>query len=185
MGERWPAVGSASGCLSESGAKVVPDRAALDCSNYDGDRDQQTANDDPCRRPPRARRSGLRLDGTSGRSADRLHEPSQHAGRWKGPVSVAALSAEEGNAAYGVDLADKGIQPVWVEVDNHQDRAYWLLPRVSIRTTSLLPRPRRPLRPTHRKGAMSWRNASSPSHSRIRRPRARRRASSSSTATKE
>jgi len=43
-------------------------------------------------------------------------------------VSVAALSAEEGNAAYGVDLADKGIQPVWVEVDNHQDRAYWLLP---------------------------------------------------------
>src|SRR5262245_5742410 len=43
-------------------------------------------------------------------------------------VSVAALSAEEGAAAYGVDLADKGIQPVWVEVENRADHAYWLLP---------------------------------------------------------
>jgi hypothetical protein len=43
-------------------------------------------------------------------------------------VSVAALSAEEGGAVYGVPLAEKGIQAVWVEVENKERRAYWLLP---------------------------------------------------------
>jgi hypothetical protein len=43
-------------------------------------------------------------------------------------VSVAALSAEEGAAAYGVELAEKGLQAVWVEVENRAERAYWLLP---------------------------------------------------------
>ena len=28
---------------------------------------------------------------------------------------------------YGVPLATKGIQPVWIEVENHDDIAYWLL----------------------------------------------------------
>jgi hypothetical protein len=42
-------------------------------------------------------------------------------------ISAAALSAEESAAVYGAPLADKGIQPVWVEVDNRDDRAYFLL----------------------------------------------------------
>jgi hypothetical protein len=42
-------------------------------------------------------------------------------------VSAAALSAEESAAVYGVPLAGKGIQPVWVEVENRDDIPYWLL----------------------------------------------------------
>jgi hypothetical protein len=42
-------------------------------------------------------------------------------------VSVVVLSAEESATLYGVPLADKRIQPVRVEVENRDDRAYWLL----------------------------------------------------------
>jgi len=42
-------------------------------------------------------------------------------------VSAAALSAEESAAVYGARLADKSIQPVWVEVANNEDVPYWLM----------------------------------------------------------
>jgi len=42
-------------------------------------------------------------------------------------VSAAALSAEESAAVYGARLADKSIQPVWVEVENNEDAPYWLM----------------------------------------------------------
>lgn len=42
-------------------------------------------------------------------------------------VSAAVLSAEESADAYGVPLAKKKIQPVWVEVQNNDDRNYFLL----------------------------------------------------------
>jgi hypothetical protein len=42
-------------------------------------------------------------------------------------VSAAALSAEESAAVYGVPLAEKLIQPVWVEVENRDDVPYWLM----------------------------------------------------------
>jgi hypothetical protein len=42
-------------------------------------------------------------------------------------ISAAALSAEESAAVYGAPLAKRGIQPVWVEVENKGSDAYWLL----------------------------------------------------------
>ena len=42
-------------------------------------------------------------------------------------VSTAVLSALESAAVYGVPLARRSIQPVWVEVENREDRAYYLL----------------------------------------------------------
>ena len=42
-------------------------------------------------------------------------------------VSAAALSSEESNAVYGSPLADKLIQPVWIEVENNEDVPYWLM----------------------------------------------------------
>jgi hypothetical protein len=42
-------------------------------------------------------------------------------------VSTSVLSADESLAVYGVPLAKKGIQPVWVEVENRDKIAYWLL----------------------------------------------------------
>ncbi len=42
-------------------------------------------------------------------------------------VSTAVLSAEESAAVYGVPLATRAIQPVWIEVENRDDRAYFLL----------------------------------------------------------
>jgi hypothetical protein len=41
-------------------------------------------------------------------------------------VTVAVLSAEESKELFGVDLARKNIQPVWVRVENHDTAAYWL-----------------------------------------------------------
>ena len=41
-------------------------------------------------------------------------------------VTVGVLSADESKAAFGVPLASKGIQPVWVEVENRSDAPYWL-----------------------------------------------------------
>src|SRR5262245_11398478 len=42
-------------------------------------------------------------------------------------ISAVALSADEAAAVYGVALAKKRIQPVWIEVENREDRAYFLL----------------------------------------------------------
>jgi hypothetical protein len=42
-------------------------------------------------------------------------------------VTVAVLSAEESKELFGVDLARKNIQPVWVRVENHDTRHYWLV----------------------------------------------------------
>jgi hypothetical protein len=42
-------------------------------------------------------------------------------------VSTSVLSASESRAVYGVALAKKGIQPVWVEVKNSDDKNYWLM----------------------------------------------------------
>ncbi len=42
-------------------------------------------------------------------------------------VSAAVLSREESTAVYGVPLAEKNIQPVWIEVRNLEDRNYFLL----------------------------------------------------------
>ena len=42
-------------------------------------------------------------------------------------VTAAVLSAEESEAVYGAPLASKSIQPVWVEVENRDDRPYYLL----------------------------------------------------------
>ena len=42
-------------------------------------------------------------------------------------VSTSVLSASESQALYGVPLARKGIQPVWIEVENHDDTPYWFM----------------------------------------------------------
>ena len=39
-------------------------------------------------------------------------------------VSTSVLSASESQTLYGVPLARKGIQPVWIEVENHDDTPY-------------------------------------------------------------
>jgi len=42
-------------------------------------------------------------------------------------VSVSVLSATESEALYGVPLAKRGMQPVWVEIGNETDRPFWLM----------------------------------------------------------
>jgi hypothetical protein len=42
-------------------------------------------------------------------------------------VSAAVLSDEESAAVYGVPLASKGIQPVWIEVQNNDTATYFLM----------------------------------------------------------
>ena len=42
-------------------------------------------------------------------------------------VSTSVLSTVESLSVYGVPLAAKNIQPVWIEVENRDDRAYWLM----------------------------------------------------------
>ena len=42
-------------------------------------------------------------------------------------VSTAVLSADESAAVYGVPLATRSIQPVWIEIENREDRGYYLL----------------------------------------------------------
>jgi hypothetical protein len=43
-------------------------------------------------------------------------------------VTAAVPTSEEANAIYGVDLASKEIQPVWIEVKNAEETPFWLLP---------------------------------------------------------
>jgi hypothetical protein len=42
-------------------------------------------------------------------------------------VTAAVLSAKESRQVFGVNLAGKGIQPVWVKIENHDTTPYWLL----------------------------------------------------------
>jgi hypothetical protein len=42
-------------------------------------------------------------------------------------VSTAVLSTDESAMVYGVPLATKAIQPVWIEVENREEQAYFLL----------------------------------------------------------
>jgi LssY C-terminus len=44
-------------------------------------------------------------------------------------VTTAALSAAESATLFGVDLADDDIQPVWIEIENRKDAAYWYMHR--------------------------------------------------------
>ena len=42
-------------------------------------------------------------------------------------VTTAVPTAEETEAIFGANLAGKEIQPVWVKVENHSDRTYYLV----------------------------------------------------------
>ncbi|MGH7831139.1 MAG: LssY C-terminal domain-containing protein, partial [Candidatus Binatia bacterium] len=42
--------------------------------------------------------------------------------------SVAALSPEESHKAFGVKMAKRGVQPVWLKIENREKDPYWLLP---------------------------------------------------------
>jgi hypothetical protein len=42
-------------------------------------------------------------------------------------VSTSVLSADESQSIYGATLASRGIQPVWIEVENGDNIAYWLM----------------------------------------------------------
>lgn len=42
-------------------------------------------------------------------------------------VTAAVPTLEEAKAIYGVDLASKGMQPVWIEVKNEENLPYWFL----------------------------------------------------------
>ncbi|MEH6451503.1 MAG: LssY C-terminal domain-containing protein [Psychromonas sp.] len=42
-------------------------------------------------------------------------------------VSASVLSSDESHNIYDVSLASKGVQPVWIEVENGEDDTYWLL----------------------------------------------------------
>jgi hypothetical protein len=42
-------------------------------------------------------------------------------------VTAAVPSAQETAAIFGADLAEKEIQPVWVKVENHSDKSYYLV----------------------------------------------------------
>jgi len=42
-------------------------------------------------------------------------------------ITVAIPSDTETQAIFGVSLYDDGVQPVWLEVENHEDRPFWLL----------------------------------------------------------
>lgn len=43
-------------------------------------------------------------------------------------VTVAVPTIKEAKAIYGVDLARRGIQPVWIEIKNEEPITYWFLP---------------------------------------------------------
>jgi len=54
---------------------------------------------------------------------DRLQTEEQ-GGLW---VSVAVLSREEARQAFGVNLQKRGIQPVWLEIENRTDKQFWFM----------------------------------------------------------
>ncbi len=42
-------------------------------------------------------------------------------------VRATALRAAESQAHFGLPLADRGVQPVWLEIENHSPQPYWLM----------------------------------------------------------
>jgi hypothetical protein len=55
--------------------------------------------------------------------SDNIHVQSQ-----KGlTVSTTLLPDEQARRLYGVDLADVGLQAIWLRIENRADRSYWLL----------------------------------------------------------
>ena len=42
-------------------------------------------------------------------------------------VSVAVLSRDETRHAFGVDLYEKQLQPVWLRIENHTEKPYWFM----------------------------------------------------------
>ena len=42
-------------------------------------------------------------------------------------VAVAALSREEAKQAFGVNLQKRGIQPIWLEIENGTDKNFWFM----------------------------------------------------------
>lgn len=75
----------------------------------------------------------LTLSGCATSTATMHHEALDYRGRsvtqvdGSVQVSASALSARESHAVYGAPLARKGIQPVWIQVENSDDQAYWLM----------------------------------------------------------
>ncbi len=55
-----------------------------------------------------------------------LRTESQEDGAFR--VATAALSSDETRRFLGVDLESKGIQPVWIEIENRTGRTAWYLP---------------------------------------------------------
>ena len=43
-------------------------------------------------------------------------------------ITTAALTPQETEQVYGLPLAERGIQPVWIEVQNNHTQPYWFLP---------------------------------------------------------
>lgn len=43
-------------------------------------------------------------------------------------VSVAALRAEESKAIFGLPMAERGVQPVWIKIENRSALPYWFMP---------------------------------------------------------
>ena len=43
-------------------------------------------------------------------------------------VSVAALRDEESAAVFGLPMAEHGVQPVWVSIENRSPVSYWFMP---------------------------------------------------------
>ena len=41
-------------------------------------------------------------------------------------ITVVALTPEESKKIFGVDVASRDIQPVWVEIENKSENPYWI-----------------------------------------------------------
>lgn len=67
-------------------------------------------------------------------------------------VTAAVLSDEESHAVFGVKLASKRIQPVWLRIENRDDQPYWVLP------VSVDPEYFAPLEAAH-KARLTWQSA--------------------------
>jgi len=57
-----------------------------------------------------------------------FEERAQTQTRGKITVTTSVLNAKEGKKYFGVSLANNGIQPVWVKIDNQSDEDYFFFP---------------------------------------------------------
>jgi len=58
----------------------------------------------------------------------RFRDRAQTQADWEVRVSAAVPTAEEARALFQADLVGREIQPIWVKVENHGDRTYYLMP---------------------------------------------------------